>query len=256
LTTLAAMSKVTSRVKLGTNVLIEPFHEPTLLAMQLSTIDTLSDGRLILGVGVGNREEDFSATRREFHNRGRRLETDVETLRRVWAGEPVVEGSGPTGLRPPQGAIPIIFGGTSERAMERAARIGDGYACVPRGLARHAEEFARFRDMWTKHNRTGKPFLLANGYFCVDDSLARARERIAEYQRHYYGPRPRASGGVASDLEWDLVGPPEAIGEAAAAYLALGADVLVLSPAVADPRQVEALAGPIAEQVRRARPSA
>jgi hypothetical protein len=127
---------------------------------------------------------------------------------------------------------------------------------VPRGLARHAEEFARFRDLWAKHNRTGKPFLLANGYFCVDDNPAYARERIAEYQRHYYGARPRASGGVASDVEWDLVGPPEAIGEAAAAYLALGADVLVLSPSAADPRQVEALAGPIAEHVRRARPSA
>ncbi|HEY1294979.1 MAG TPA: hypothetical protein VGJ60_18015, partial [Chloroflexota bacterium] len=125
------------------------------------------------------------------------------------------------------------------------------YACVPRGLARHAEEFAKFRDLWAKHDRAGKPFLVANGYFCVDDSPDRARERIAEYTRHYYGSRRRASGGLAGESEWDLVGPAEAVAEAAAGYLALGADVLVLAPAVADPRQVEALAGPIAERVRR-----
>jgi alkanesulfonate monooxygenase SsuD/methylene tetrahydromethanopterin reductase-like flavin-dependent oxidoreductase (luciferase family) len=237
-------------VKLGTNVLIEPCREPTLLASQLATVDAFSGGRLMLGVGVGNREEDFTATGRDFHNRGQRTEADIQMLRRIWAGESVVDGFGSTGLRPVNGTIPVIFGGTSDRAMERAARIGDGYACVPRGLARHVEEFSRFRDLWAKYNRPGKPFLLANGYYCVDDSPERGREKIAAYTQHYYGSRRRASGGVASEAEWDLAGPPEAIAEAAARYLALGPDVLVLAPAVADPHQVEVLAGPIAEYVR------
>ncbi|MCA1648042.1 MAG: LLM class flavin-dependent oxidoreductase [Chloroflexi bacterium] len=180
------------------------------------------------------------------------METDIHTLRCIWAGESVVDTFGSTGPRPANGAIPIIFGGTSERAMERAARLGDGYACVPRGLARHAAEFARFRDLWVRHNRSGKPFLLANGYYCVDDSPERARAMIADYTQHYYGNRRRPSGGVVSESEWDLAGPPEVIAEAATRYLALGPDVLVLSPVAADVRQVEALVGPIAEHVRRA----
>jgi alkanesulfonate monooxygenase SsuD/methylene tetrahydromethanopterin reductase-like flavin-dependent oxidoreductase (luciferase family) len=239
--TLAAVASVTSQVKLGTNVLIEPCHEPTLLAAQLATVDVLSNGRVMLGVGVGSREEDYSASGRDFHTRGRRLEADTQTLRGIWAGESVVAGFGPTGLRPINGTIPIIFGGSSERAMDRAARIGDGFACVPRGVARHAEQFEKFRALWAKHER----------YFCVDENRERARANIASYLQHYYGTRPRASGGTSVESEWDLVGPPEAIAEAAARYLALGPDVLVLAPVSADPRQVEALAGPISEQLRR-----
>jgi alkanesulfonate monooxygenase SsuD/methylene tetrahydromethanopterin reductase-like flavin-dependent oxidoreductase (luciferase family) len=251
--TLAAVASVTSQVKLGTNVLIEPCHEPTLLAAQLATVDVLSNGRVMLGVGVGSREEDYSASGRDFHTRGRRLEADTQTLRGIWAGESVVAGFGPTGLRPINGTIPIIFGGSSERAMDRAARIGDGFACVPRGVARHAEQFEKFRALWAKHHRRGKPFLLANGYYCVDENPERARANIGSYLQHYYGTRPRASGGTSVESEWDLVGPPQAIAEAAARYLALGPDVLVLAPVRADPRQVEALAGPITEQLSAVR---
>jgi alkanesulfonate monooxygenase SsuD/methylene tetrahydromethanopterin reductase-like flavin-dependent oxidoreductase (luciferase family) len=247
--TLAAVAAVTNNVKLGTNVLIEPCREPVLLASQLATIDAFSSGRVMLGVGVGSREEDYTASGRDFHTRGRRLEADTRTLRSIWAGESVVGGFGSTGVRPVNGTIPIIFGGSSDRAMDRAARIGDGFACVPRGVARHAELFDRFRALWATHNRPGKPFLLANGYYCVDDNLDRARATIAGYLQHYYGTRPRASGGTSAESEWDLVGPPQAIAEAAARYLALGPDVLVLSPASGDPAQVEALAGPIAEQL-------
>jgi alkanesulfonate monooxygenase SsuD/methylene tetrahydromethanopterin reductase-like flavin-dependent oxidoreductase (luciferase family) len=251
-TTLAAVAAVTANVKLGTNVLIEPAHEPTLLASQLATVDVLSGGRVMLGVGVGSREEDYTASGRDFHTRGRRLEADTHRLRSIWAGESVIEGFGRTGLPPVNGTIPIIFGGSSDPAMDRAARIGDGFACVPRGVARHAEQFEKFRALWAKHNRPGKPFLLANGYYCVDENPDRARETIADYLQHYYGTRPRASGGTSGQAEWDLVGTPEAIAEAAAKYLALGPDVLVLSPATADPRQVEALVGPLTEQLRRA----
>lgn len=251
-TTLAAVASVTSNVKLGTNVLIEPCREPVLLAAQLATVDALSNGRMMLGVGVGSREEDYTASGRDFHTRGRRLEADTHTLRSIWAGDSMVDGFGSTGLRPTNGTIPVIFGGSSDAAMDRAARIGDGFACVPRGVARHAEQFEKFRALWARHNREGKPFLLANGYFCVDDNPEQARENIAAYLQHYYGTRPRASGGTSVASEWDLVGSPEAIAQAAARYLALGPDVLVLAPVSSDPRQVEALAGPIAEHLRKA----
>lgn len=251
--TLAAAAGVTSRVKLGTNVLIAPAREPLLVAVQAASIDVLSNGRMLLGMGVGSREEDYLATQRDFHTRGRRLEADLAAMRRVWAGESVVEGFGALGPRPVQPTIPVIFGGSSDRAMARAARIGDGYACVPRGLARQAELFTRFREQWHQQGRAGQPFLVAQGYYYVDDSPFRARERILDYQQHYYGTRPRASGGI-SESEFDLVGPPEAIAEAAARYLALGPSVLVLLPASADLAQAEAIAGPVMEHLRRDAP--
>src|SRR5215210_5977705 len=75
--TLAAVASITTHVKLGTNVLIEPVREPTLLASQLASVDALSGGRVMLGVGVGNRDEDFTVTGRDFHTRGQRMESDV-----------------------------------------------------------------------------------------------------------------------------------------------------------------------------------
>ena len=252
LTTLAAAAAVTSRVKLGTDVLIGPTHEPVLLASQAASVDVLSGGRMVLGLGVGSREEDYTAAGREFRTRGRRLDADIALMRRIWSGESILEGFGPTGPKPIQATIPLIFGGSSERAMARGARFGDGFACVPRGVERHAQLFAQFRDLWQQHGRSGKPFLAAQAYFAVDDDPARARERIADYQQHYYGARPRSSGGTSAIEEHDLVGPPERIAEGLARYAALEPDVIILQPASADPRQAEAVAGPVAEYLAKA----
>jgi alkanesulfonate monooxygenase SsuD/methylene tetrahydromethanopterin reductase-like flavin-dependent oxidoreductase (luciferase family) len=245
LTTLAVAAGATKNVKLGTAILVEPTHDPVLVAAQVATMDVLSEGRVILGLGVGSRQEDYAVTGRDFHTRGRRLEADVATMRRIWAGESLVEGFGPTGPRPVQPSIPVVFGGSSDRAMQRAARIGDGYVSVPRGQARHAEMFEKFRRLWREAGREGSPTLYAQGYVCVADTPEAGRARIAEYQAHYYGTRPRASGGASNELEYDLVGPPEVIAEALVGYQRLGADAIILLPAVADVEQAEAIAGPV-----------
>ena len=252
LTTLAVAAGATRRVKVGTAVLVEPTHDPALVAAQVATLDVLSEGRVVLGLGVGSREEDYTLAQRDFHTRGRRLEADVALMRRIWAGEPVVEGHGPVGPRPVQPSIPLVFGGSSERAMNRAARVGDGYVSVPRGQARHAEMFDRFRAMWQAAGRPGQPTLYAQGYVAVAETPEKGRELIAQYQAHYYGTRPRASGGTTDASEYDLVGPPEAIAEALLGYQALGADAIILLPAVADVAQAEAVAGPVQALFKKA----
>lgn len=251
LTTLAAVAGTTRRVKLGTSVLLGPTRDPALLAAQVASLDVLSDGRMILGLGVGSHPEDYAAVQRDFHTRGRRLDADIETMRRIWAGESLLEGFGPIGPRPVQPTIPLLFGGSSEAAMQRGARLGEGFLCVPRGLAIHSRLFQQFRAAWAAAGRQTRPLLYAEAYFCVDSSPDRARERFAGYQQHYYGTRPRASGGTSHESEYDLVGPPEAIAEAMVAYDRLGADGLVLLPVVADVAQAEALAGPVQEAFRR-----
>lgn len=250
-TTLAAVSAVTSRVTLGTSVLLGPTRDPVLLAAQTASIDLLSGGRMVLGLGVGSREEDYIATGRDFHTRGRRLDSDVATMRRIWAGEPLVDGFAPIGPRPVNGSIPLLFGGSSDAAMARAARVGDGHLCVPRGLDMQARMFEKFKAAWSAAGRTEKPLLYAQGYYCVDDSIERAQERIAEYQLYYYGRRPRASGGTAQQSEFDLVGPPDVLAQAMTRYAALDVDGLVLLPATGELSQVEALVGPIMESFKK-----
>jgi alkanesulfonate monooxygenase SsuD/methylene tetrahydromethanopterin reductase-like flavin-dependent oxidoreductase (luciferase family) len=249
--TLAAVSSITTKVTLGTSVLLGPTRDPVLLASQTATIDVLSGGRMILGLGVGSREEDYIVTGKDFHTRGRRLDADIATMQRIWAGESLLEGFAPIGPRPVNGKIPLLFGGSSDAAMARGARVGDGHLCVPRGIDIQAQMFEKFKAAWSAAGRAEKPLLYAQGYFCVDDSVERAQELIADYQLHYYGRRPRASGGTAQQSEFDLVGPPQVIAEAMTRYAALGVDGLVLLPATGDPKQIELLVGPVLEAFRK-----
>ena len=129
LVTLTTAAAVTERVKILFDVSVVPLHSPVLLAKQVATLDVLSGGRVVLGVGVGGREEDYAALDVEFgRTRFRRLEQGVETMRRIWRGEQVVEAA----LRPVEplpvqaGGPPILAGSLFPRSIRRAARFADG----------------------------------------------------------------------------------------------------------------------------------
>ena len=97
LAVLAMAAGATRRIGLMTSVVIGPTRETTtLLARQAATIDVISNGRLTLGIGIGVRENDYLATGLDFHRRGRRVEEQLPILRRLWAGEPLSNGTGPT----------------------------------------------------------------------------------------------------------------------------------------------------------------
>jgi probable F420-dependent oxidoreductase len=126
---------VTKRVRLGTSVLVLPMRHPLPLAKELATLQNFSEGRLILGVGVGWLEAEFAALGVPFHERGRRLDEGIAMMRAVWTQDPVTfharyisaEISEMT-MRPlPDKPIPIWFGARSEAAFRRTVRIGDGW---------------------------------------------------------------------------------------------------------------------------------
>src|SRR5919108_5326259 len=100
LAVLAMAAGATQRIRLMTSVVIGPTRETTLLARQAATIDLLSRGRLTLGIGIGVRENDYLATGLNFHRRGRLVEEQLPTLRRLWAGEPLSNEIGPIGPAP------------------------------------------------------------------------------------------------------------------------------------------------------------
>ncbi|PEQ12334.1 hypothetical protein B2G71_12615 [Novosphingobium sp. PC22D] len=127
----AARSK---RLRVFTNILVLPYRNPLLLAKMAGTLQILSDGRLMLGVGTGYMKEEFEALGVDPRERGALTDEAIETLREAWSGEPVVRkgrhfNAVGNDMRPvPATPPPIWVGGGSDKALERAAKLGDGWA--------------------------------------------------------------------------------------------------------------------------------
>jgi probable F420-dependent oxidoreductase len=132
--TLTWAAAYTKRVGLGTSVLVLPMRHPLPLAKELATLQNLSDGRLILGAGVGWLEAEFAALGVPFRERGRRMDEGIAMMRAVWSGDPVSFPAraipavidGMRSLPQPEKPIPIWIGGSSEPAIKRALRL-DGW---------------------------------------------------------------------------------------------------------------------------------
>lgn len=130
----AYVAAATRRIRFGTGVLILPEHQPVVLAKTAATLDHLSGGRLMLGIGVGELPEEYSAVGMDFRNRGARMDEYIDALRVLWredvasfAGEHVAFDRVECRPWPVRRAIPLIIGGASEAAIRRAAQRGDGY---------------------------------------------------------------------------------------------------------------------------------
>src|SRR5258708_11731292 len=129
------VAAVTERVRLGTSVIVLPMRHPLPLAKELSTLQNLSGGRLILGVGVGWLEAEFNALGVPFQERGRRMDEGIAMMRAVWSQDPVTfearhipaEIRDMTMLPQPISPIPMWHGSRSEAAHRRTVRIGDGW---------------------------------------------------------------------------------------------------------------------------------
>jgi probable F420-dependent oxidoreductase len=182
LTVLAAFAGTTSRVRLGTNVLVLPYRHPLLIAKMVATLDAVSGGRVILGAGVGWLKEEFdlfgAAT---YKDRGALVDEYIQILRLVWSQEtPSFEGrfyrfSGfdfaPRPVQRP--SIPIWIGGASEAALRRTASLGDGWH--PSHLA--PDEYAAgAAGLQAKCEERGRPFdeltLSLSLRIVFDDSIA------------------------------------------------------------------------------------
>jgi probable F420-dependent oxidoreductase len=133
LITLAMVASITQRVKLGTSILVLPQRNPVLAAKQIATIDAASGGRMIVGLGVGWNEGEFENLGADFHNRGKRLDEDIELLRALWSNDSASFHGKYTSVTDsvfsplPPHAIPIWIGGNNEPSQRRAAKLGDGW---------------------------------------------------------------------------------------------------------------------------------
>jgi probable F420-dependent oxidoreductase len=157
----AYLAAITQKIEFTTGILILPQRQTALVAKQAANLDVLCQGRLRLGVGLGWNAVEYTALNENFHNRGRRIEEQIEVLRRLWT-QPLVTYKGrwhtleDAGINPlpVQRPIPIWFGGYAEAVLRRAARLGDGWMPGVRQAAEarpalaiiHAELAAAGRD--------------------------------------------------------------------------------------------------------------
>ena len=156
-----ALATATTRLEFLTHVYILPLRHPLAVAKSAATAAVLSNNRLLLGVGVGWMREEFDTLGAPFHRRGRITETSIGILREIWTTGAMREYHDDDFdipalvMRPvPTVPVPILVGGESERALERAARLGDGFVTLKH--ATHEKLLSVIDDMRARVRRHGR----------------------------------------------------------------------------------------------------
>jgi alkanesulfonate monooxygenase SsuD/methylene tetrahydromethanopterin reductase-like flavin-dependent oxidoreductase (luciferase family) len=237
LAVLAIAAGATRRVRLMTSVVIGPTRETTLLARQTATIDALSGGRLSLGVGIGVRENDYSATGFEFHRRGRRVDEQLPILRRLWAGESLSSEVGPIGppSARPNGRPELLIGGYVPAVARRIATWGDGYMAPGGGEPESMLELWRKTlNLWQEMGRQGQPRWVGASYFALGP---KAFDQASGYINANYGYNPE----LAARRLRGIPTTAEAVGEAIKRQSDMGVDEFILRPCAEDLDQMERL---------------
>jgi alkanesulfonate monooxygenase SsuD/methylene tetrahydromethanopterin reductase-like flavin-dependent oxidoreductase (luciferase family) len=228
-TMLAAASAVTSRVRLVTMVVIGPLRNTAILAKEAASIDGMSGGRLVLGLSIGARQDDYLTAGVDHRGRGERFTRQVVELRSIWE-------EGVIGPRPARAGGPeLLTGGASGEAFARMAKYADGYVHgggPPRAFANAA---SKALAAWNDQGRPGRPMLAGQGYFALGEDTV---DRGADYLRHYYA----FTGPFAEKIAAGNLTTPQAVIEFVRGYEEAGCDELILFPTVADLEQLDRLA--------------
>ena len=235
--TLAAAAAVTERIRLMTTILIAPVRDATLLAKQAASIDVLSGGRLTLGMGVGRREDDYTAVSGRFNRRGKRFEEQLALMKRVWSSESPVDGTSPVGPEPLQSGGPeLLIGAFAPAAIKRAGRWADGYLGGGGDPQAALAMYETVLEEWRNCGRNGRPRFVATNAFALGSNAA---ERGADQYRHYN----QFLGSEAADqAARRVLTSAEDIRKVIQEFDQVGLDEMVFLPQVTDLDQVDRLA--------------
>jgi probable F420-dependent oxidoreductase len=256
---MAFVAAHTSRVQIGSAVLVLPYRNPVVLAKQLSTIDALSGGRVILGVGAGWMESEFAALGVPYADRGARTDEYLRVIRELWTGdEPHFEGrfvtfgnlsAEPRPVRRPR--PPILVGGSGRRAIRRAVTLGDGWLPDGLGFAELERGIQLMRQLADEVDRDQNTLsvCLRTGLWLAEVGGGGGLGKLA-------APWNQASDGAAATERAPFQGSIAQVIEDVGTAGRLGVDELILESAVqrTDERfdMIEAFASDVLPSVRKA----
>ncbi len=226
LISLAAAAAVTERIRLVTDILIAPLRANTaLFAKQTATLDHLSEGRLVLGLAVGGREDDFELSGIDFSARGRIFDRQLEELGSLWGTDRVAPGARPG----------LLIGGASEAAYRRAARYADGWTLGGGPPELFTERYPKVRAAWEAAGREGEPRTMALFYFALGEKAEEdAREDLLDYYGFLGDGAEQVVAGAAKD--------EATVARYLAGFEEAGVDEVICFPTSTDPEQVDLLA--------------
>jgi alkanesulfonate monooxygenase SsuD/methylene tetrahydromethanopterin reductase-like flavin-dependent oxidoreductase (luciferase family) len=228
---LTAAAAVTSRIRLTTSVLLAPLRtNHAQFAKQAASLDRLSGGRLVVGLGLGGREDDFELSGASMGTRGKDVDALLETSHRIWTGGTAV---GPAPVSP--GGPAVLVGGTAEASYQRAARFGAGWISGGGGPDDFAKGAEATRAAWRAADRDGEPRLASLGYFALGPDADQDAER---YLKDYYG----FLGPIADYIVAGASKSAEVVKATVDAFAAKGCDELILFPCSPALDQVDLLA--------------
>jgi alkanesulfonate monooxygenase SsuD/methylene tetrahydromethanopterin reductase-like flavin-dependent oxidoreductase (luciferase family) len=242
LTALSAIAARTERITLGTAVLMPAYRQPLQLGQALASLDLLSGGRLVVGVGAGYpgfSENELAAVGVDRRSRFARLDDTVAVWRRLWSGDRSAFAGAvlhyewlpqvATPARP--GGPPVWLGGLTPGALDRAGRLYDGWLPYPPAPEGYGPALAAVRSAAAAAGRA--PGAVTPALFvtvALDDDESRAAERLDTYCRTIYGHPAEVMRGIQAML----AGPPDAVAAGLAGYVEAGARHLVVRPAALD----------------------
>ena len=199
LAVMAWVAAKTSRVKIGTTVLVLPMRNPIVVAKSLASIDLLSGGRIILGTAAGWLKAEFDALGVPFNERGERTDEALEMIQRLWKDDNItasypIHQSELVNMRAkpqPKGTIPIWVGGHANVALKRASRVGDGWHGAFLSIAKTEELIQKLLNLELRDNFV---FSMRTSWDPLEDDQSQIESEIKDYMRvgiTHFVPEPR-----------------------------------------------------------------
>jgi alkanesulfonate monooxygenase SsuD/methylene tetrahydromethanopterin reductase-like flavin-dependent oxidoreductase (luciferase family) len=252
LTLLAAVAARTTRIKLGTGVLVLPLRNPVVLAKELSSLDLIAGGRLLLGMASGWYKREFDAVGVPFDQRGRIMDRNLEILRRLWT-EDQVNGEYPphhlrgSNMSPKPSGLPVmLIGGYVDRVLKRAALTGGWltYFYTPAGFA---QSWAKVCGFAAEAGRDPATLLNANQ---LPIYVGPSREAVATPMMEWLGQEWDYAAWSDSTKEAAIFGTVEECVDQLRAQLAVGVQKVIFIPYRYREDQVEIIAREIIPRLR------